>query len=100
VRTDGTVVCWGILQGHQTTPLAGTFSSVSTCDQNQYICGVRTDGTIACSGDNGFGAGKPPAGTFVSVSTGGCACGVKTDGTIACWGAGVNPWGQATPPAI
>src|SRR5207245_1849435 len=99
VRSDGTVVCWGLNNSGQASPPADTFTALSA--GGVHACGVKSDGTVACWGFNGNGQATPAAGPFTALSAGNAhTCGVKTDGTVACWGFnGFGQLGAAPPPA-
>lgn len=116
VRTDGTVACWGglnwtlpttqyrsadvgidhvcgILEDwtlgcDQTTPPAGTFTSVSVgLSWDRFACAISIAATISCWGANGHGQANPPSGTFTALSAGSdFVCGIRTNGALACWG--------------
>ena len=91
IRTDGTLVCWGVpTLGWTIQP--GTFSQISS--GFSHACAVGTDATLACWGDNSSGQVSPlPTGTFSQVSSGnGFTCAVKTDQTLTCWGAPTLGW--------
>jgi alpha-tubulin suppressor-like RCC1 family protein len=52
VKTDGGIICWGDNSSGQSTPPAGTFTSVSA--GGQHTCGVKSDGGETCWGDNEY----------------------------------------------
>jgi hypothetical protein len=59
VRTDGTVVCWGMDDQGESSPPAGTFTDVNA--GGFHTCGVKADGTAACWGRGVEGQlGGPP----------------------------------------
>src|ERR1017187_6640148 len=66
LKTDGTIVCWGVNNFGESTPPPGTFTAVSAGEF--FSCGLKTDGTIACWGDNTFKDATPPSGTFSYLS--------------------------------
>jgi hypothetical protein len=85
VQTDGTLTCWGDNAYGQSSPPAGTFTSVSS--GFYHSCAVRTNGSVACWGWNGYGQTSPPAGTFKSVTAGYAhTCAVRADDAAVCWG--------------
>lgn len=100
LKTNGTLVCWGLNNLGQATPPPGSFTQLST----RYLdaCAVRVDGTLACWGSNRYGQSTPPTGSFTQVGAGMYHnCAVRTDGRLACWGLMSAPtaeYGQATPP--
>ncbi|HEY3445767.1 MAG TPA: hypothetical protein VGK67_05345 [Myxococcales bacterium] len=51
IKTDGTLVCWGLTASWQTPVPAGQFASIA--GHGKHPCGIRTDGTIACWGLDG-----------------------------------------------
>ena len=81
LRTDGTVVCWGLNDANQASPPADTkFTAISA--GQRLTCGLREDGTIQCWGQ-GY---SPPDGEFRALTVDdnhGCAIG--TDGLAECW---------------
>ena len=97
LRTDGTADCWGVTDfTGVTTPLAGTFTTISSWDD--HVCGLRADGTAACWGSDSFGEATPPGGSFTAITAGSQhTCGLRAGGSVECWG---SDWsGQASPPA-
>ena len=101
VKTDQSVVCWGINWSGQTDAPAGQYTAVSANDgfATGYSCAIRTDQSIACWGWNGDGQTDAPAGQYTAVSAGTYhACALRTDQTIACWG-GNDYYGQTDAPA-
>jgi len=97
LKTDGSIVFWGIDANGQSSTLntvpSGIYSQIST--SGGHACGLKNDGSIVCWGYNGDGQTTVPAGTYSQVSTGGLhTCGLKTDGNVTCWG--LNNRGQAT----
>ena len=103
LKTDGTLVCWGLNNLGQATPPPGSFTQLSA----RYLdnCAVKVDRTLACWGSNRYGQSTPPSGSFTQVGAGMYHnCAVRTDGTLACWGLNPAPsappseYGQATPP--
>lgn len=79
VRVDGSLVCWGINDGGQSEPPAGTFSSVSVGDQ--HACAIDAEERILRWRTSpiyrvGYTApGEPPSGSFTATSVGnGVAC--------------------------
>lgn len=96
VGVDGTLVCWGDNAYGQSTPPAGTFTSVSS--GFYHSCAVRTNGSVACWGWNAYGGASPPSGSFKSVSAGYVhTCAVRADDAAACWGG--YGYGMSSPPS-
>ena len=96
VRTDETIVCWGLSEYGQADPPVGAFQSVSV--GRLHSCGLRTDRTVACWGANYAGQATPPPGKFRSIDAGAIdTCGVRTDDSTVCWG--WDKESQATPPS-
>ena len=48
VRSDGSVICWGVGSNELEAPERERFRSVS-CGSN-HVCGVRIDGSLSCWG--------------------------------------------------
>lgn len=83
IREDGSLGCWGVANGRQIEPPAGTFAAVSVGDD--LACGLRANGALACWGDPALAF--PPSGPFSAVSVGrGEACALRPNGMLACWG--------------
>ena len=81
LRTDGTVVCWGLNNVNQASPPADMkFTAISA---GRFLtCGLRVLGTIQCWGRGNL----PPHGRFRALTVDdnhGCA--IKTDGLAVCW---------------
>lgn len=96
VQSDGTLMCWGDNTYGQSTPPAGTFTSVSS--GFYHSCAVRTNGSVACWGWNAYSGASPPAGSFKSVSAGyGHTCAVRADDAAICWGG--YGYGMSSPPS-
>ena len=81
LRTDGTVVCWGLNNTNQASPPADTkFTEISA--GQLFTCGLHEDGTIQCWGRGN----SPPDGEFRALTVDdnhGCAIGI--DGLAECW---------------
>src|SRR5262245_5722662 len=69
VKTDGTLLCWGVNGAGQATPPAMSTQQVSA--GLLHTCAVKSDGTLACWGDNSYGQSSPPPGIFTEISAGG-----------------------------
>lgn len=95
IKSNGSIACWGSATEGNASPLAGTFTRLSS--GWTHNCGIKTDGTLACWGFDLLGQATPPHGKFSEIAVGALhSCGIKTDGTLACWGD--NFVGQASPP--
>jgi alpha-tubulin suppressor-like RCC1 family protein len=100
LKTDGTVVCWGVGGYGQTIVPAGLSSVTQVSEGNTQTCALKTDRTVVCWGWNNSGQSTVPAEIFpiAQVSAGGVHnCALKTDGTVVCWGD--NNFGQWSIPA-
>ena len=84
LRSDGSVVCWGLNDfGQSTVPAGTTFKSIVA--GGYYTCGMLLDNTIKCWGESI--ATTPPPGAFDKMSAGAHhACARRADNTFACWG--------------
>ena len=105
LRTDGTVVGWGVNTVGQATPPTGLSGVVAIAAANQHALALRSDGTVIGWGDNYHGASTPPAGLdgviAIDASGGGGGQGysvaLRANGTVVAWGH--NEYGQCTVPA-
>ena len=90
------MTCWGFDGDGQSTPPAGTFTTISV--GADHTCGILDTGAVACWGLDDAGQSTPPAGTFTTISAGGDhTCGILDTGAVACWG--LDDDGQSMPPA-
>ena len=90
------MTCWGLDDEGQSTPPAGTFTTLSA--GADHTCGILETGAVACWGLDDEGQSTPPAGTFTTLSAGADhTCGILETGVVACWG--LDDDGQSTPPA-
>ena len=95
LRTDGTIICWGLNSHGQADAPPGSFTAVSA---GTHSCGLRSNGSVVCWGLNNHGQADAPSGSFSAVSAGwGHSCGVRAEGSIVCWG--TNEYGQSEAPA-
>ena len=95
LKTDRSVVCWGLDFDDMSTLSASSYTSVSAGDKLTSM--VTDDGSIVCLGAL-EGRSTLSSGSFTSVSARReHACGVASYGSVECWGTDDN--GQATPPA-
>lgn len=91
IRPGGEVICWGLNDKGQSTPIPGSYTQISA--GGNTTCGMQSDGDLVCWGDNASGQAAVPPGTYTQVSVGSLhTCAIKTDGTLACWGS--NALGQ------
>ncbi len=107
LKTDGSVVCWGLNTGGQVSPVPGNgpgaFNQVSAGEW--HSCALKTDGSVVCWGSNTYGQVAPVPGNgpgvFTQVSAGGGftytshSCGLKSGGSVVCWGS--NNYHQVSP---
>ncbi|MBI3414574.1 MAG: HYR domain-containing protein, partial [Verrucomicrobia bacterium] len=110
LKSDGTVVAWGVNDASQTAvPVGlGGVVAVSAGNSGQHSLALKSDGTVVAWGYNGYGQTDVPAGLtgVVAVSANGFHnLALKSDGTVVAWGAGTsdtgpNPhYGQSIVPA-
>ncbi len=87
------MACWGLDDEGQSTPPAGTFTTLSA--GADHTCGILETGW---RGFDVTTSPAPPAGIFTTVSAGADhTCGILDTGAVACWG--LDDEGQSTPPA-
>lgn len=93
MRSDGTAMCWGLLdEVVESQAQVGPFSMITS--GFRHSCGVRRNGSLRCWGWNPDGQLDSPGGTFVQASAGTDAtCATRSSGQLACWG-GANAIGQ------
>jgi hypothetical protein len=94
IRADRTIGCWGDKETGLTTPLSGTFVSMSVAID--HACAIKTDGSVVCWGDNPrrdpeLAVVPPPAGVFTQVLAGDTDCALRPSGRVECWGVFQQP---------
>jgi alpha-tubulin suppressor-like RCC1 family protein len=84
--TDGTLDCWGCMDGVVIEPPAGRFTDYASGDE--HACAIDKAGTAVCWGASNAGQTTPPLGAaFSSIAAGGdFSCGIQVDGEVLCWG--------------
>lgn len=84
--TDGTLDCWGCLNGSVITPPAGSF--VDSASGDEHACAVDSAGAVACWGRDAEGQASPPEGVQLAsvVAGGNLSCGLQVDQEVVCWG--------------
>lgn len=118
LKTDNTVVCWGLSSQGQTgyttaalTPrvVPQLSDAVAVAASSEHSCAIRAAGTVVCWGGNlngqlGVGSATQPAFSttpvaalgmtdVVAITAGyGATCAVRSAGTLFCWG--FNRFGQ------
>lgn len=95
LRTDNTVLCWGLNRHGQADAPDGEFTAVA--GRYQHACGLRTDGAATCWGYNDHGQADAPDARFTALAAGDLfTCGLRTDGAVTCWGS--NSHGKGATP--
>lgn len=98
IRTDGSLVCWGLDEYTILSPPGGNDFVEVISEFDQRACARRTNGSLTCWGNPDFEpAYTPPGNDFAEVGMSrerGCAR--KTDGSLVCWLFYSTAW-QATP---
>jgi hypothetical protein len=86
IRTDGTVLCWGLDDQSQASPPPDAFRGALSLSAGTS-CGIRSvDDAIECWGAPIFGD-SPPSGRFSEIRINdSTACALNASGIIACWG--------------
>ena len=94
--SDGTLGCWGCVDGQVLTPPTGSFTAAGS--GSEHGCAVDAAGAVTCWGRDVEGQASPRAGVALATVEGGHAhtCGIQTDGAVVCWGA--DGVGQSTVP--
>lgn len=98
LRTDGTLVGWGLNTYGETTipPGLSNVVAVSACTQ---CLALKSDGTVAAWGDDSAGMTDVPAGLSNVVAISAAwphSLALKSDGTVVAWGD--NTYGESTVP--
>jgi alpha-tubulin suppressor-like RCC1 family protein len=96
LKTDGTVVEWGL---NQSPMPAGLTNIMSIAVGGAHYLALRSDGTVLAWGDNSSGQTNVPAGlsNVVAVAAGGAySIALKSDGTVTAWG--TSDYGLNTTP--
>ena len=98
LKSDGTVVAWGVDNGGRTTVPPG-LADVIMVAASYHTLALKSDGTVVAWGYNGQGQTNVPAGlnNVAAVAAGGfTSIALRTDGTVVGWGN--NSYGQAVAP--
>ena len=97
LRTDGTIICWGLNSHGQADAPPGSFTAVSA---GTHSCGLRSNGSVVCWGFNEPGAvGRAPTGIVhrrcrpAGVIR--AACGLTGQSSVGV----TNEYGQSEAPA-
>jgi PKD repeat protein len=104
LKSDGTVVAWGVTSGlaggfHVSVP-AGLSGVVAIAAGGSHSLALKNDGTVVGWGNNSSGPQTIPAGLsgVVAIAAGlSHSLALKSDGTVVGWGNNAN--GQTTIPA-
>ncbi|RUS43831.1 immunoglobulin-like domain-containing protein [Cohnella sp. AR92] len=100
LRSDGTVVAWGLNGYGQANVPAGLSGVVSIASEGEHSLALRSDGTVAAWGNNDSGQTNVPAGLrdVIAIAGGGNhSLALKSDGTVVAWGLNIS--GQTSVPA-
>ena len=99
LRTDGTVVAWGIGVTGQTNVPPGLTNVIAVSCGGNHTLALRGDGSVVAWGANGSQQTNVPAGLSNVIAVAGGlnhSLALKADGTVTAWG--LNTSGQATAP--
>lgn len=89
LRLNGSIACWGVIAGRQTTSPAGKHTAVAA--GGEFTCALREDGSPRCWGTTAGWQTGVPDGPFVTITAGwGHACGLTASRSVECWG---DRWG-------
>jgi len=100
LKSDGSVVAWGLNDKGQTNAPADLTNAVAISADYNNSMALRADGTVVVWGDNRYGQTNVPPGltNVVRIAAGDYHClALKADGTVAAWGG--NWAGQTNIPA-
>ena len=89
LRSDGTVVAWGVGFYNYATPPVGLTDVVAISAGEWHSLALKSDGTVVAWGNNGSFQSQVPAGLkgVVAISAGTShSVAVKSDGTVVAWG--------------
>ena len=100
LKSDGTVVCWGINVSGESTPPAGLSGVSWVAAGGNHSCAVKSDGTAVCWGNDISGQCTVPtaSGPFSRIAGGlNHTVAMTVAGGAVCWGG--NSVGQSSVPA-
>lgn len=100
LKSDGTIVGWGIDNYGQITIPAGLTDAIAVAAGNRHSLAIKANGTVVGWGLDSSGQSTPTAGlTGVTAISAGDdhSIALKSDGTVVGWG--LNTSGQITIPA-
>ena len=100
LKSNGTVVAWGLNGYGQSTVPAGLSGVIAVSAGGYHSLALKGDGTVVAWGDNYYDQSTVPAGLsgVTAISAGyGHSLALKSDGTVVAWG--WNDYGQTDIPA-
>lgn len=89
LRSDGSVVAWGINSYGQTNVPAGLSNVIAIAAGDYHSLALKADGTVTAWGDNSYGQSNSPAGlsNVVMIAAGPSHnLALRNDGTVVGWG--------------
>ena len=99
LKSDGTVVAWGINGSGECTVPGGLSGVVAIAAGQYHSVALKSDGTVVAWGDNSYGQSTVPAGLGHVVAIAAAdshSLALKSDGTVVGWGD--NYYGESTAP--
>ena len=100
LKSDGTVVVWGLDSSGQTDVPAGLTDVIAIAAGDLHIAALKSNGTVAAWGLNAFGQTDVPVGLVDVVAIAAYnrhTVALKSDGTVVAWG--LNSSGVTDVPA-
>ncbi len=112
LKSDGSVVAWGVnWSGQSTVPASASSGVIAIAAGTTHTVALKSDGSVVAWGDNFYGQCNVPAAASSGVTA--IAAGevhtmaLKSDGSVVAWGDrdwnnttyGYNTWGLTTVPA-
>jgi alpha-tubulin suppressor-like RCC1 family protein len=100
LKSDGTVVAWGLNSLGQTSVPASLSGVIAIAGGESHSLALRSDGTVVPWGDNGDDQATAPGTLRDIIAVAACgehSLAIKSDGTVVAWGG--DYYGESTAPA-